>query len=34
VNYFTWAKQVVDGLRGANAAIESKLDELFLARGV
>lgn len=34
VNYFKWAKQVVDGLRGANAALESKLDELFLARGV
>ncbi|CAG5089121.1 Oidioi.mRNA.OKI2018_I69.PAR.g12096.t1.cds [Oikopleura dioica] len=34
VNYFKWAKQVVDGLRGANAALESKLDELFVARGV
>jgi len=33
-NYFKWAKQVVDGLRGANAALESELDALFKARGV
>jgi len=30
--YFAWALQVVNGLRGVNAALESKLDELFRQR--
>lgn len=32
--YFEWASQVVKGLRGTNAAIEEKLQQLFLERGV
>ncbi|XP_029933159.1 guanosine-3',5'-bis(diphosphate) 3'-pyrophosphohydrolase MESH1 [Myripristis murdjan] len=32
--YFVWASQVVRGLRGTNAALEEKLDELFKQRGV
>merc|ERR1712130_132285 len=31
-NYFKWAKQVVDGLRGTNDVLESRLDELFARR--
>jgi guanosine-3',5'-bis(diphosphate) 3'-pyrophosphohydrolase len=27
--YFVWARRVVDGCRGANAALEARLDELF-----
>ena len=30
--YFVWATQVVKGLRGTNATLESKLDELFKER--
>ncbi|XP_056318897.1 guanosine-3',5'-bis(diphosphate) 3'-pyrophosphohydrolase MESH1 [Danio aesculapii] len=32
--YFEWASQVVKGIRGTNAAIEEKLQQLFLERGV
>ncbi|KAK7912393.1 hypothetical protein WMY93_012604 [Mugilogobius chulae] len=32
--YFVWACDVVKGLRGTNAALEQKLDELFTKRGV
>merc|ERR1711935_397472 len=32
--YFIWAKQVVDGLRGACEPLEAKLDGLFAARNV
>lgn len=32
--YFEWASQVVKGLRGTNSAIEEKLQQLFLERGV
>ena len=31
-NYFKWAKQVVDGLRGTNEVLEARLDELFAQR--
>ena len=27
--YFIWAKQVIDQMRGTNLALEAKLDELF-----
>jgi guanosine-3',5'-bis(diphosphate) 3'-pyrophosphohydrolase len=29
LEYFEWAGQVIDGLRGTNAALEEKFDELF-----
>ncbi|TRY65428.1 hypothetical protein DNTS_021898 [Danionella cerebrum] len=32
--YFEWASRVVKGLRGTNAALEEKLQQLFLERGV
>lgn len=32
--YFRWAKQVVDGLRGVNKQMEESLDELFRRVGV
>ncbi|XP_026072682.1 guanosine-3',5'-bis(diphosphate) 3'-pyrophosphohydrolase MESH1 [Carassius auratus] len=32
--YFVWASQVVKGLRGTNAALEEKMQQLFLERGV
>ncbi len=32
--YFVWASRVVKGLRGTNAALEEKLLQLFLERGV
>jgi len=32
--YFVWAKQVVDNLRGTNAALEEKLDEIFRERNL
>ncbi|XP_030622187.1 guanosine-3',5'-bis(diphosphate) 3'-pyrophosphohydrolase MESH1 [Chanos chanos] len=32
--YFTWAAQVVKGLRGTNPALEEKLQELFRERGI
>ncbi|MGH0153982.1 UNVERIFIED_CONTAM: hypothetical protein FKN15_000662 [Acipenser sinensis] len=32
--YFTWAAQVVKGLRGTNAALEEKLYQLFKERGI
>ncbi|OZJ04517.1 hypothetical protein BZG36_02242 [Bifiguratus adelaidae] len=32
--YFEWAKQVVDGIRGTNDVLEAQLDELFKARGL
>ena len=32
--YFKWAKQVIDGLRGTNTALEAELDKLFLARNI
>ncbi|XP_066270772.1 guanosine-3',5'-bis(diphosphate) 3'-pyrophosphohydrolase MESH1-like [Branchiostoma lanceolatum] len=32
--YFRWAAQVVEGLRGTNQVLENKLDELFKARGI
>ena len=28
-DYFKWAEQVVDGLRGINSCLEQKLDEIF-----
>lgn len=33
-DYFEWALKVVNGLRGVNPALESKLDELFKQRGL
>ena len=32
--YFDWASKVVSGLRGTNAALEQRLDELFQERNV
>lgn len=32
--YFVWAKQVVDNLRGTNEALEEKLDEIFRERNL
>ncbi|XP_026234041.1 guanosine-3',5'-bis(diphosphate) 3'-pyrophosphohydrolase MESH1 [Anabas testudineus] len=32
--YFVWASEVVKGLKGTNAALEEKLEELFRQRGV
>lgn len=32
--YFVWASRVAKGLRGTNAALEEKLHQLFLERGV
>lgn len=32
--YFVWAKQVVDGLRGTCQPLESELDKIFQARGI
>ncbi|XP_078667078.1 guanosine-3',5'-bis(diphosphate) 3'-pyrophosphohydrolase MESH1-like [Branchiostoma floridae x Branchiostoma belcheri] len=32
--YFRWAAQVVEGLRGTNQALEHILDELFKAKGI
>ncbi|KAH8312075.1 hypothetical protein KR044_009269 [Drosophila immigrans] len=32
--YFVWAKQVVDGLRGTNAALEEQLDQIFRQRNL
>jgi len=32
--YFVWAKKVVDNLRGTNANLELKLDEIFRQRGL
>uniref|UniRef100_A0A9J8A1B8 Uncharacterized protein n=1 Tax=Cyprinus carpio carpio TaxID=630221 RepID=A0A9J8A1B8_CYPCA len=32
--YFVWASRVVKGLRGTSAALEEKLQQLFLERGV
>ncbi|KAG8575358.1 hypothetical protein GDO81_009536 [Engystomops pustulosus] len=32
--YFQWAFQVVNGLRGTNAVMEKQLDQLFTERGV
>jgi guanosine-3',5'-bis(diphosphate) 3'-pyrophosphohydrolase len=29
LEYYRWAKQVVDNLRGTNSALEAKLDEIF-----
>jgi GTP diphosphokinase / guanosine-3',5'-bis(diphosphate) 3'-diphosphatase len=29
-NYIIWAKQVIDGMRGTNRALEAEFDELFL----
>ncbi|GAB6032108.1 Guanosine-3',5'-bis(diphosphate) 3'-pyrophosphohydrolase MESH1 [Chamberlinius hualienensis] len=31
-NYFKWAKEVVDGIRGANEKLEFALDEVFSIR--
>lgn len=33
-NYFKFAKEVVDGLRGTNQLLESQLDHLFEARNI
>lgn len=33
-NYYVWAHQVVEGLRGTNEALESKLDEIFSEKGI
>ncbi|KAM8705285.1 hypothetical protein ACLKA7_009707 [Drosophila subpalustris] len=32
--YFVWAKQVVDNMRGTNAVLEAKLDEIFRDRNL
>ncbi|XP_017290506.1 guanosine-3',5'-bis(diphosphate) 3'-pyrophosphohydrolase MESH1 [Kryptolebias marmoratus] len=32
--YFVWASEVVKGLKGANSALEEKLEELFKERGI
>ncbi len=32
--YFVWSARVVRGLRGANAELEAKLDEVFRRNGV
>ncbi|KAM9860385.1 guanosine-3',5'-bis(diphosphate) 3'-pyrophosphohydrolase MESH1 [Aulostomus maculatus] len=32
--YFLWASEVVKGLKGTNAALEEKLEELFREQGV
>ncbi|XP_017131775.1 guanosine-3',5'-bis(diphosphate) 3'-pyrophosphohydrolase MESH1 [Drosophila elegans] len=32
--YFIWAKQVVDNLRGTNAKLELSLDDIFRQRGL
>lgn len=32
--YFQWAFQVVNGIRGTNTAMEQSLDQLFRERGV
>lgn len=32
--YFKWSQKVVDGLRGTCPTIESKLDEIFIAKGL
>lgn len=29
VEYFNWAKQVVDNMRGSNENLEKSLDEIF-----
>jgi guanosine-3',5'-bis(diphosphate) 3'-pyrophosphohydrolase len=29
LEYYRWAKQVVDNLRGTNSVLEAKLDEIF-----
>lgn len=33
-NYFVWSKQVIDGLRGINEAMENSLDTLFSSKGI
>lgn len=33
-NYYVWAHQVVEGLRGTNKALEDKLDEIFITKGL
>jgi len=32
--YFRWAKEVVDGLRGTCQPLEAELDKIFLSKGV
>ncbi|XP_064550092.1 guanosine-3',5'-bis(diphosphate) 3'-pyrophosphohydrolase MESH1 [Drosophila montana] len=32
--YFVWAKEVVDNLRGTNAKLEAQLDEIFAERNL
>ncbi|EDW58565.1 guanosine-3',5'-bis(diphosphate) 3'-pyrophosphohydrolase MESH1 [Drosophila virilis] len=32
--YFVWAKQVVDNMRGTNAKLEAQLDEIFAKRNL
>ncbi|XP_064645160.1 guanosine-3',5'-bis(diphosphate) 3'-pyrophosphohydrolase MESH1-like [Lineus longissimus] len=32
VEYFEWAKKVIDGVRGTNKALEDSLDAMFAAR--
>lgn len=32
--YFVWAKQVVDNIRGTNATLEAQLDEIFADRNL
>jgi guanosine-3',5'-bis(diphosphate) 3'-pyrophosphohydrolase len=31
--YFDWAKQVIDGVRGTNAQLEAAFDQAYAARG-
>lgn len=31
-NYFNWAKQVVDGMRGVNSSLEAEFDAMYLNR--
>ena len=33
IEYFDWAKAVVDGLRGTNASLEAAFDEAYALRG-
>lgn len=32
--YFVWARKVVNNLRGTNANLEAKLDDLFVKHGI
>ena len=33
-DYFVWASQVIKGLKGTNAKLEDKLDEVLATKGV